>query len=411
MDRKISRAFLRLLPEALRHSIMRKNVRVDPNWPSSSLVIKIAETEEELASAYKLLHDSYVKSGFMDPDPSGMRVLPQHILPQTTTIVAKWDSKVIGTLSLIRDNPFGLPLEKIFNVDEHRKHGKRLAEVSSLAMDPNYRGQINIALFPLFRFVYQYARNSFGIHEFIIAVNPSMVDLYLGFMCFEKLNVKSKSYDFVKGATAVGLYLNFEIVDEIWKKNFNHRPISSNLHHYWSTLPTDPKNQMPKRDYHSASDPILTPLLLSQFFLEKAQLSKKLSIKEIQFLMEVYPYPDFIKILKPLYDSMSRKNIRFETQMKAQWVDDSLIGEVLNVSREGLLVRTPNLIMIQGQQSYIRVWLNNTTSTQLKVEVYRSKDFSLLGLKIVETTNEWLNMIEVIECEYQHAESYIKKAA
>ncbi|MBY0415621.1 MAG: GNAT family N-acetyltransferase, partial [Bdellovibrionales bacterium] len=208
--RKFNRHLLTFLPESLRYSLMRKKVRINPAWPSPNLQIKIAETEEELESAYKLLHDSYVKAGYMNPHPTGMRVLPQHLLPQTTTIVAVWSGKIIGTLSLIRDNPFGLPLEKIFDVNDRRANGRRLAEVSSLAVDPKYRGLINTALFPLFRYVYQYARDCFGTHEFVIAVNPSMVDLYLGFMCFEKIKSKAKSYDFVKGAPAVGLYLNFE---------------------------------------------------------------------------------------------------------------------------------------------------------------------------------------------------------
>ncbi len=175
--RKLSRKLLGRLPAKPRLALMRKSAKIQHEWPSRSLEIKIADTEDELSNASRLLHDSYVKSGLMNPEPSGMRVLSQHLLPQTTTIVAKWEGQVIGTLSLIRDNPFGLPIEKIFDVSSRRSNGRRLAEVSSLAIDPRFRGQSSQALFPLFLFVYQYAKFYFGTHEFVISVNPSLVDM------------------------------------------------------------------------------------------------------------------------------------------------------------------------------------------------------------------------------------------
>jgi hypothetical protein len=401
--RRISRKLLAYLPESIRFEVMRKNVRINPNWPSESLEIKIATDERELESAYRLLHNSYVDAGFMNPDPTEMRVLPQHLLPQTTTIVAKWKGNVIGTLSLIRDNPFGLPLEKIFDVNDRRKNGRRLAEVSSLAVDPAYRGQISIALFPLFRFVYQYAKECFGIHEFVIAVNPSMVDLYLGLICFERLKSKPKPYDFVKGAPAVGLFLNFETCMERWKKAFGHRPEKSNFHKYWTEIPTDPRNRMPKRKYHSSSDPILTPKLLTEFFLDRAQLAKKLSYKEVQTLLDVYPFPEFQNALLPIQSIVSRKNVRLETQMRAEVGRDRIPGEVLNVSREGLLLRTQDEQLQVGQKTVMSVWLNETSATKLTVEVRWRPHDGLIGLKIHEPTLEWVQMIDTLEREYQRS--------
>lgn len=254
--RKLNRKLLSLLPETLRLELIRRTARVDSQWPSPLLEIKIADADDELESAYRLLHDSYVKAGYMTPDPTGMRVLMQHHVPQTATIVAKWDGRVIGTLSLIRDNPYGLPMEKIFNLDEFRRDGKNIAEVSSLAIDPAYRGQINHALFPLFRFVYQYAWHCFEINEFVIAVNPSMVDLYLAFMCFEKIRAKTQDYEFVEGAPAVGMHLNLDTAPKRWQKAFAHRPVASNFHKYWTEIPSDSRNQLPEPRRYEAPKPM-----------------------------------------------------------------------------------------------------------------------------------------------------------
>ena len=54
--------------------------------PDPRLELKIAQTPQELQECFRLLHDAYVGSGFMKPDPSGMRVTMYHALPTTTTL-------------------------------------------------------------------------------------------------------------------------------------------------------------------------------------------------------------------------------------------------------------------------------------------------------------------------------------
>lgn len=399
--RKLSRQIMQLLPDGPRSALVRNFAAIDPAWPSPSLEITIASTEEDLSSAYQLLHDSYVNSGFMKPDPSKMRVLPQHVLPQTTTIVAKWDGHVVGTLSLIRDNPFGLPIEKIFNINERRQGGRRLAEVSSLAVDPQYRGQANRALFPLFRFVYQYAKHYFGTHEFVIAVNPSTVDMYLSFMLFERLSSRSKSYDFVQGAPAVGLYLNFDTCENRWKKVFADKPMNKNFYKYWTEIPTDDRNVLPVRTYHTSTDVIMTPKLLKDFYLNKAGLAKKLGFENILELMNAYPFVEFQKLLKPLQDAYFRNVPRMETQMRAQVVEGEIQCEVWNVSLDGLLIRTPVDALTKGQQITILVWLNNTTETRLNVQVCWSEQSCMYGLKILTGSAAWTTMINAVQGEYK----------
>src|SRR6185437_15901629 len=84
------------LPKSLRHWILRKSIRLD--WePSSHLKLRLARTQEELTAAFTLLHDCYVRSGFMHPQPSGMRVTKYHALPATSTLIALWDDEVVGT--------------------------------------------------------------------------------------------------------------------------------------------------------------------------------------------------------------------------------------------------------------------------------------------------------------------------
>lgn len=411
ISRKIVNRFANYLPGWYRVERMRKCVRLKANWPSPSLEIKIAETEQEFESAYRLVHDSYVKAGYMDPDSTGLRILPQNLLPQNATIIAKWDGEVVGTLSLIRDNPLGLPMESIFDVTERRRTGKRLAEVSSLSVDSRFRGQVNNVLFPMFRFGIQYARHCFGVHEFVVATTPALGDTYEGLMCFEKLKAKPRAYGSVKDTVAVGLYLNFETSDERWKKAFAHRPVSANFHKYWTEIPNDQGHQMPKRLYNTAFGPGMTPELLSNFFFEKGQLGGKLTYGEMRVLFDAYPQFEFQKVLLPYRARVANRSVRLETSMKAKLGSRKISAEVLNISREGILLRAQVDSLPIGHRENLGVWLNAETSTSLNVEVCRHPSDGLLGLRIHEPTTDWLKMVATLEREAIKAAPFYPIAA
>ena len=70
------------LPPSLRFAIYRLMVDCDPA-PPDRLELKIADTQEELEECFRILHDAYVGSGFMKPDPSGMRITPYQDSPPT----------------------------------------------------------------------------------------------------------------------------------------------------------------------------------------------------------------------------------------------------------------------------------------------------------------------------------------
>ena len=171
-----ARKLFSLLPQKSRHNVYRSFVDCDSS-PNKRLVLKIAETKEELEACFKLLHDAYVSSGFMTPDPSGMRVTIYHALPTTTTLCAKFDDQVVGTLSLIRESAIGFPLQRIFDLTGVREKEGNIAEVSALAVHPRYRRTGGTILFPLMKFMYEYCTTFFDTRHLVIAVNPRHIDL------------------------------------------------------------------------------------------------------------------------------------------------------------------------------------------------------------------------------------------
>jgi hypothetical protein len=107
----------RLFPRSLRFAIFRSFVDCDPE-AGQAAGAEDRRNRGGTGACFKLLHDAYVSEGFMKPGPSGLRATIYHALPTTTTLCAKVDGKVVGTLSLIRESVFGFPLQAIFDLTE-----------------------------------------------------------------------------------------------------------------------------------------------------------------------------------------------------------------------------------------------------------------------------------------------------
>lgn len=152
-------------------------VHCDAN-PPANLTLKLAETQEELEACFRLLHDAYVASNLMQPHPSGLRATLYHALPTTSTLLAKYDDQVVGTVSLIRQSRLGFPMQKIFQIDAIERAGGNIAEVSALAVARRFQAKGGVVLFPLLKFMYEYATRYFDTRHLVIAVNPRHIDFY-----------------------------------------------------------------------------------------------------------------------------------------------------------------------------------------------------------------------------------------
>jgi len=151
MGRRIAKRLLAAMPTALRFGLYRRAIDFAP-VQGGTLELKIAESELELQQCFALLHDAYVASGFMRPHSSGLRVTPYHALPTTTTLCAKVDGQVVGTLSIVREGVFGFPMQTAFDISSVRAKEGRIAEISALAVHPRYRKTGGALLFPLMKF-------------------------------------------------------------------------------------------------------------------------------------------------------------------------------------------------------------------------------------------------------------------
>jgi ribosomal protein S18 acetylase RimI-like enzyme len=101
-----------------------------------------AVTFEDLRAAYRLVHDVYLGTGYIRPEPSGLRLRIFETTSETATFVAKVDGRVVGVLSVVGDSAdFGLPSDSAFKseLDVLRATGARLCELTNQAVADEFR--------------------------------------------------------------------------------------------------------------------------------------------------------------------------------------------------------------------------------------------------------------------------------
>ena len=295
---QVARSLLSLLPRELRFALFRRFVDCDAD-PDVRLELKIADTQDELEACFRILHDAYVASGFMKPDPSGLRVTIYHALPTTTTLCAKWDGRVVGTISMIREGIFGFPLQSVFNLGQIRAKTGKIAEISALAIDPAFRETGGKILFPLMKFMYEYCREYFDTRHIVIAVNPTKIEMYESLLFFERLQARVvDNYDFANGAPAVGASLDLMHAPERFEQTYAHKRERKNLFRYFVETRL-PNIVAPSRRFFTTNDPVLTPATMDYFFNQRTQVLSALDDRKRLLLRSIYDDDAYATVLPP----------------------------------------------------------------------------------------------------------------
>jgi GNAT superfamily N-acetyltransferase len=418
--RQAIRTSVALLPKSWRFALFRSMATCDPA-PDPRLVLKIAETEAELEACFALLHDAYVSAGFMQPDPSGLRVTPYHALPTTTTLCAKFEGRVVGTVSLIRDGVFGFPMQSAFDLSAVRGRQGRIAEVSALAVHPDFRRTGGWILFPLIKFLYTYAERYFDTRHLVIAVNPDKIELYESLMFYERLPAADVAqYDFANGAPAVGAALDIERAKVQFQRTYAHLGPRRNLYRYFveSELPNI---QWPARPYHTTNDPVLTPKLLDHFFNQRTGVFAAMDDRRRMLLRSIYDLSAYESVLPAVQQPEAvalRRHPRFTMLCPAEFVPStrsdiaSIAVRVTEISRHGFKAECQGKLPM-GLAGRLRIELGKGRAAEVSAESVRQIDADgvrQFGFQVHQPDETWLECVHQLETGQTHAD-LVRRAA
>lgn len=411
--RRWSRSLLAALPQSLRFVLYRRMADCE-SIGKGRLELKIAHTQEELAACFGLLHDAYVASGFMRPHPSGMRITPYHALPTTTTLCAKVDGVVVGTISIIREGIFGFPMQSAFDISSVRAKDGRIAEISALAVHPRWRKTGGSILFPLMKFMYGYCTRFFDTRHLLIAVNPAHIEMYESLLFFRRLTANVVDhYDFANGAPAVGATLDLHEAPSLFKRAYGHKPGRRNLHRYFTETEL-PEITYPPRPWHTSNDPMLTPELMDHFFSGRTVFND-LDDGRQGMLHAIYREPEWAGVL-PRRATLAdpnpdrRREARHSMRCPATlWIPDRDTDErrvtIIEISRHGFLARTTRALPIGSRWSLVAELAEGVQgSGQAEVVRQARSDHGLLyGFRIDDPDDAWQRCVAWLEATAQTA--------
>ena len=397
-------------------------VDCDPH-PDARLELKIADTQDELEACFRILHDAYVAVGVMKPDPSGLRVTIYHALPTTTTLCAKWDGQVVGTLSMIREGVFGFPLQSVFDLGPLRSHAGKIAEVSALAIDPRFRKTGGGILFPLMKFMSTYCLEYFDTRHVVIAVNPNKIEMYESLLLFERLQSQVvENYDFVNGAPAVGAALDLSQAAARFQQIYGHKRLRKDLGRYLFNSQL-PNIVAPKRRFHTTNDPVLTPSIMNYFFNQRTRVFDGLDDRKRRLLRSIYDDPSYAAVLPaPGSSSASRMalrehqrfSIRCPARLRVASYGARLTYQlkVIELSLNGFQAEC-EAPLPEGTFGLVEVELGEHETAHVKaMAVRRSKSAGVefYGFKVSEPDLAWRRCVQALQCGRTHADLALSPA-
>lgn len=140
---------------------------------------RLANSEDGLNSASLLVQQMYSWRGYATS-------AKLHHSPNRFTLLAFYDEKNIGTVTLGLDSEGGLSVDEMYRdkVDELRAVNRKVCEITKLAVDQSVRSKRVLA--SLFHLCFIYGRNLHGGTDFVIEVNPRHVLFYKKMLGFEQ---------------------------------------------------------------------------------------------------------------------------------------------------------------------------------------------------------------------------------
>lgn len=239
--------------------------------------IERAYTLKDLREAYRLVHQIYLGTGYLSPEPAGLRLRIYETTSETATFVAKKDGRVVGVLSVVGDSPdLGLPSDSAFGeeLDNLRAKGLRLCEVTNQAVEEPYRK--SAVPTELMRCAIAHSVKA-GYHVGVVSVSPSHHGFY-DLMGFRRLG-SERSYSKKIHDPVVALSMD---IDQ-WRQPAKSSSAAEQFMHHFAAVAnpflTEVSNWAKQAVKH-----FLNPELLEQLFVADRNFLSECSPAELSIL-------------------------------------------------------------------------------------------------------------------------------
>lgn len=196
-------------------------------------VFSLADTEEDLLAACRLVYEQYRSYGYAEDNPGRLRATLWNALPGTYTLLARKRGRVVGTVSYIMDSEIGLPMDEAAGgqMNKLRDKGRRICEVSALAVDNDQADAQTLT--EMFQYGFVLVRRFLEATDYVITVNPKHAQFYQRVFGFEQLG-SAFLYTKVRNAPGVPMRLDIEKLVEKYRNSHAAGDTPGNLYRKFS---------------------------------------------------------------------------------------------------------------------------------------------------------------------------------
>lgn len=170
--------------------------------------IKIANTLEERAAAFRLGYQVYLSKGYVNKNPNEWLIRNFDSNSETIILIVQDKQKnIAGSATLVFDGDSMLPAEKVYG-DELKvlkRSGNRTAELCRLVIDPNFRNSKDILVL-LFNYAAIYIHHVKKYDGLAVEVTPRHKNYYKTLLSFDEIG-DAKPNPYVENTVGVLLYL------------------------------------------------------------------------------------------------------------------------------------------------------------------------------------------------------------
>lgn len=253
--------------------------------------LKIADNQDELQQAFAIVHEEYLKTGYISkPKSHKMLFSIYNFLPHSVIFVAKSYLTVVSTLAQIFDSKlFGLPMDVIYREElgELRSANRKIVEIGSLANLKSFKWK-NLFLY-LIKLAYWHSVYQ-NVNDWCITVNPKHVPFYETVLLFKQFG--PQKYHPKVNAPAVLLRLNIDEYKDKLKEIYNDFDFDCNLFRYFhrigiqkTEIYSDAQNQKESSSYTN----FLTTKTAQYFMDIEPNITDDISPECISYLQSIYP--------------------------------------------------------------------------------------------------------------------------
>lgn len=386
------------LPIFIRGRISRSLFSVDLSFDEvdKKITYQMVSDVSEITDSLELIQNNYKRLSMTKSDDL-LRANKFHLLPTTTIFTAKYGEEVIGTISVILDSTFGLPIDSFEDISSFRKEGT-VAEIAGFTVKESWRSRNSGISIPLALLALRYCFENLNVENIVLTVRDSVKPFYEDICKFETFG-KVKFHDGVEGLKSASLVVKTADFYKRLENAYEGTPLNKNLFLLLKEFPWAKNTIFPTNKNGLITQRTILDSRLIKELEQKSSFFNELSDEDKLVITNFTKDFDlYRKFMNHAHQNFSeREDYRYYVNLDGNLVSfgQKFPVKIIDVAAQGLRIFSKNEI---ENETILEIETFEFGKLILVCEVRWSVS-SYHGLRIIHNNDKWNTLINTYESE------------